>query len=228
MARPPDIAKRKATEADLALRLLARQADARDLAAHLLAELPTTPPEAAALRRWAAFEDVPRADRSERLRLAYAEPLRFFCEVAPTINPAAFDPATYRGLRGRPALVLALWTWGAGILLNPIVRSAFERAPGPVQAVALAVADRKTSTYGARGKDRTKREPRPASVDHVARDLDVKDGLFDEQAAREADETLPPRKRRRLPRGAVAKVVAEVAAKASRSPAAIKASRRKG
>jgi hypothetical protein len=66
----------------------------------------------------------------EPLLTAYENPRRFFCEVAPQIDPnRLFDPV---GLT-QPAfseyrLGGVLHTWGYGALLNPEVRAAFDQA----------------------------------------------------------------------------------------------------
>ncbi len=76
-----------------------------------------------------------------QLITAYADPRRFFTEIAPTIHPAGevsyFDQSR---LADPNEVALTLWRWGYGAMLNPDFRAAFDalRPEDLSHAIALA------------------------------------------------------------------------------------------
>ena len=89
---------------------------------------------------------------------AYSDPAHFFQEVAPILDPPAFDPARIGSTvsEERSDLPRTLHTWGFGALLNPVVRDAFLRVGPKLQNAAIDAAQRRKAV----------REGRPATRAH--------------------------------------------------------------
>jgi hypothetical protein len=142
-----------------------------------------------------------------RLIIAYADPHRFFKEIAPQAAPQDFDTTRL----SQPLwLGHTIWRWGLGALLNDDVRRAFEAATPDQLIEILGQAEGREKYREGNPKGSGKGKPKKKRVDATGLKVRAK------TRAKQIEAT------ERLDRGGMKRAIEEIAKAEKLTPAAIR------